>query len=378
MKVAIVHDYLNQWGGAERVVQALCELFPGAPIYTSICDPEIGKRFPGHEIHTSFMQKLPGVLKHHQPYLPFYPLAFESFDFKEYDLVISSSSAWAKGIITKKETLHICYCHNPMRFAWATEEYTRRERLGRASMLVLPFILSYVRLWDVTSAARPNFYIANSQTVAQRISRYWGREAKIISPPVNVQRIPFQNGARQDFYLMAGRVVPYKRMDIAIEAFRQMGKPLKVVGSGRGMEALHDLAGPSVEFLGNVSDVELWELFSQCRAFIQTGAEDFGITLVEAMAGGAPVLGIRKFGPAEIIIEGESGLFFEEQTPEALIETVQRFENQPHRFDNAAIRRYAETFDRLVFLERFGEFVQERYREHLAQLGLPEKMPVYD
>lgn len=370
MKVAIVHDYLNQWGGAERLLEAICELYPGAPIYTSICTSEIGARFAGHPIHTSFMQKLPGVLTHHQPYLPFYPLAFENFDLSEYDLIISSSSAFAKGVITPADALHICYCHSPMRFVWQSKEYMERERKGRFSKIVLPFLLSYVRLWDVVSATRPNFYVANSKTVQQRIARYWGRESTVINPPVEVQRIPFKGEVRQDFYLIAGRLVPYKRIDVTIEAFRQLDLPLKVVGTGRDMEALKSLAGPKTEFLGHVSDEKLWELYAQCRAFVQTGAEDFGITLVEAMAAGAPVIAINRYGPAETVIAGETGLFFEEQTPEALAVAVQRFEQQYQFFDSARIRRHAESFDREIFVRCFGDYVAQRYEEHQAKSKL--------
>src|SRR4051812_40249640 len=199
MKVAIVHDYLNQWGGAERTLEAICELYPGAPIYTSICSPEIGAKFQGHEIHTSFMQKLPGVLTHHQHYLPFYPTAIESFDLSGYDLVVSSSSAWAKGVITRPETLHVCYCHNPMRFVWQSEEYMEREKLGRVSRVVLPFIWSYASFWDISPPTRPDFYVANPHTVKERIAKYGGRNSTEKTPPVSVQRIPFKNEQRQDF-----------------------------------------------------------------------------------------------------------------------------------------------------------------------------------
>jgi glycosyltransferase involved in cell wall biosynthesis len=384
MKVAIVHDYLNQYGGAERVLEALCELYPDAPVYTSIYSPEkVQHRFDHRRVITSFMQKLPGVMDHHQAFLPFYPFAFESFDLSDYELVISSSSAWAKGVITRPNTLHISYCHTPMRFVWQYEDYARRERLGKLAKAALPFFLSYVRLWDVTSARRPDYYVANSQTVARRIADFWRRDSVVINPPVETGRIPFSNGPRQDFYLWVGRLVPYKRADIAVKAFAELDLPLKVVGTGRDIEVLKHLAGPKTEFLGYVPDDEVRYLFSQCRAFIQSGAEDFGITPVEAMAGGAPVIAIRQHGPAETVREGETGFFFEEQTPAALAATVRRFEREAVRFDNKAIRRYAQTFDRELFCRRFGEYVAERWEEHFAQKGrvlvgqLPGiKMPV--
>ena len=367
MKIAIVHDYLNQYGGAERLLEALCELYPDAPIYTSIYDPQaVLNRFDDRVVHTSFMQKLPGVIKHHQPYLMLYPYAFESFDLSEYDLVISSSSAWAKGVITDPKTLHICYCHTPMRFAWQYEDYARRERLGPVSRKMLPFFMTRVRLWDMASSIRPDYYVANSQTVAQRIAKYWRRDSVVINPPVEVGHIPYQSGPRENFYLWVGRMTPYKRADVAVRAFTELGLPLKVVGTGRDMEAIKRLAGPNVEFMGHLPDAEVRRLMSRCRAFIQVGADDFGITPVEAMAGGAPVIAINANGPAEVVLDGETGLFFEEQTPQSLVEAVRRFEGQYRRFDSASIRRYAQNFDRELFCRRFGEYVAQRVEEHQA------------
>ena len=367
IKVAIVHDYLNQYGGAERVVEALAELYPDAPIYTSIHFPAgVQHRFDQHTVKTSFMQRLPAISKRFQAYFMFYPYAFESFDFSQYDLVISSSSAWAKGIITGPKTLHICYCHTPARFLWQYEDYARRERFGGLAKSLLPFFLSRVRLWDVTSAMRPDFYVANSQTVAERIAKYWHREAVVINPPVEVGAIPYTPGPRQDFYLWVGRLIPYKRADVAVQAFKQLDLPLKVVGTGRDMAAIKALAGPRTEFLGYLPDEEVRQLMSQCKAFIQVGAEDFGITPVEAMAGGAPVIAIRANGPAEIVREGETGLFFDEQTPEAVAAAVRQFEARQAEFDSTVIRRYAEGFNRELFCRRFGEYVAQRWEEHTA------------
>ena len=367
MKVAIVHDYLNQYGGAERMLEALCELYPDAPIYTSIYDPDaVLHRFDDRVVHTSFMQKLPGVMKNHQQYLLLYPYAFESFDLSGYDLVVSSSSAWAKGAITGPETLHVCYCHTPMRFAWQYEDYARRERLGRLSRAVLPFFMTRVRLWDVASSLRPDFYVANSQTVAQRIAKYWRRDSVVINPPVEVGNIPYRSGPRDNFYLWVGRMTPYKRADVAVRAFTELGLPLKVVGTGRDMNAIKKLAGPNVEFLGHLPDAEMRQMMSRCRAFIQVGADDFGITPVEAMAGGAPVVAINANGPAEVVLDGQTGLFFDEQTPESLAGAVRRFEGQYRQFDSDFIRRYAQNFDRELFCRRFGEYVAQRWEEHHA------------
>ncbi len=365
MKVAIVHDYLNQYGGAERVVEELAGLFPTAPIYTSIYDAgRVKNRFVGRDIHTSFMQKLPGVMGHHQIYLPFYPLAFDRFKLDGYDLVISSSSAWGKAAITGPDTLHICYCHAPMRFAWQSADYMQREQLGRASRTLLPAVLYFIRRWDIKTALRPNFYIANSRTVAARIQKFWGREADIIiNPPVEVKKFAYHQRPREDFYLTVGRLVPYKRLDVTVQAFRDLDLPLKVVGSGRDLESLRKLAGPRTEFLGHIPDQEVRELYNRCRAFVQTGSEDFGITPIEAMGGGAPVIAINSDGPAETILDGQTGIFFDEQTPEALAQAVRRFEQIYQSFDSAAIRRYAESFDREIFRQRFEEYVNVKWEQ---------------
>ncbi len=367
MKVALVHDYLNQYGGAERVLEAIADLYPGAPIYTAIYDKKLmAGKFEGHEIRTSFMRHLPGVLKRHQAYLLAYPFAFESFDLREYDLVISSSSAWAKGVVTRPETLHICYCHAPMRFAWDVEDYTKRENMGKLAKVGLPIIMGYVRLWDINSSARPNHYVANSRTIAGRIKEFWGLDSVVINPPVEVSEIPYRSGPREDFYLTTARLVPYKRIDIAVKAFKELDLPLKVVGTGRDLENLKKMAGPKTEMLGYMPDKELRELFSRCKAFIQTGAEDFGITQVEAMAGGAPVIAINQNGPAEVNIEGETGVLFDEQTPESLIEAVKRFEATSRQYDSDFIRKYAEGFDRKIFTRRFDTYVRECYAEFKA------------
>jgi glycosyltransferase involved in cell wall biosynthesis len=369
LKIAIVHDYLNQYGGAERVVEALCEMFPEAPIFTSIYDPaRVQHRFDDRRVITSFMQKLPGVTRKHQAFLPFYPAAFERFDFSGYDLVVSSSSAWAKGIKTGANTLHICYCHAPMRFVWQYEDYAERENINKVARRVLPSVLRYVKLWDVRSAARPNFYIANSETIRQRIQRYWQRDATVINPPVEVSRIPFSPQPRGDFYLWVGRMTPYKRADVAVKAFKELDLPLKVVGTGRDFAALQKLAGSKTEFLGYQPDEKVRELFSTCRAFIQVGAEDFGITPVEAMAGGAPVIAIKRDGPAETVLDGITGVFFDRQTPASLGDAVRRFEATRENFNPAIIRQHAERYSRERFIEQMSEFITRRYGEWKAGL----------
>ncbi len=240
MKVALVHDYLNQMGGAERVVLAFHEIFPDAPIYTSIYDPQrVDPAFQKMDIRTSFMQKFPLVTKHHQPYLPFYPFAMESLNLRSYDLVLSSSSAFAKGVITRPETMHICYCHTPMRWCWNYDEYVEREQLGKIARSVLPFFITGLRTWDQTSSMRVDHFIANSPVVAERIHKYYRRDAVIIPPPVDASRFTFDPTTQpEDYFLIVSRLIPYKRIDLAIEACNKLHLPLVIVGSGRDLERL--------------------------------------------------------------------------------------------------------------------------------------------
>src|SRR6266566_1837700 len=270
MKVALVHDYLNQMGGAERVVLAFHELFPNAPLYTSIYDPRrVDPAFQKIDIRTSFMQKLPLVKKHHQPFLPFYPFAMERLDLRGYDLVLSSSSAFGKGVITRPETMHICYCHTPMRWCWNYDEYVKREQLGRISRSVLPFFITGLRVWDQASAMRVDHFIANSPVVAERIQKYYRREAVIIPPPVEASRFPFDPTIEsEDYFFIASRLIPYKRIDLAIEACNRLHLPLLISGSGRDLERLQKLAGPTVRFLGRLPDDQVIHYFMHCRAFL--------------------------------------------------------------------------------------------------------------
>ena len=280
MKVALVHDYLNQMGGAERVVLALHELFPDAPLYTSIYDPKrVDPAFQKIDIRTSFMQKLPFVMKHHQPYLPFYPFAMEGLDLRGYDLVLSSSSAFGKGVIVKPETMHICYCHTPMRWCWNYSEYVEREQLGGMARRILPFLITWLRVWDQTSAMRVDHFIANSPVVAERIQKYYRRESVVIPPPVEASRFLFDPAARPgDYFLVLSRLAPYKRIDLAIQACNMLQLPLVVIGGGRDEKQLKAMAGPTIRFLGRLSDSEVLEYIAHCRAFLFPGEEDFGIT----------------------------------------------------------------------------------------------------
>ncbi|HEV8192411.1 MAG TPA: glycosyltransferase [Ktedonobacterales bacterium] len=363
MQVALVHDYLNQMGGAEKVLLTLHELYPQAPIHTSIFDPKrVDRRFSSMDIRTSFMQRLPFVKRYHQPFLPLYPYAFERTDLRWYDLVISDSSAFAKGVVTRPDALHICYCHTPMRWAWNYDDYIDREDIGNplTRRALIPFI-SWLRSWDYTTAARVDYFVANSPAVAARIAKYYRREAVVIPPPVDTSRF-YLSPQHEDYFLIVSRLIPYKAIDIAVKAFTMTGAPLRIIGSGRDERRLRRMAGPNVKFLGRLSDDEVRSQLARCRALIFAGEEDFGITPVEAQASGRPVIAYGAGGALATIIEGSTGLFFYEQTPEALAEVVNSFRDE--YFDPQAIRRHAEEFDTRRFLRRFTQFVETRIASH--------------
>jgi glycosyltransferase involved in cell wall biosynthesis len=354
MRVAIVHDYLNQYGGAERVLEALHALYPDAPVYTSIYDPEaMPATYRGWDIRTSFMQRLPGWRRHFRRYFLFYPSAFESFDLSAYDLILSSSSAYAKGVIPRPGAVHICYCHTPMRFAWRTHDYVEREAIGGVQAAILPLVLTYLRTWDVVASARVDQFVANSQEVAGRIRRYYGREATLVAPPVTLP--PYAPQQPEPFYLAGGRLIPYKRLELAVQACTRLGVPLKVFGAGRDRERLQQLAGPTVTFLGHVGEAERQALFARCRAFLFPGYEDFGITPLEAMAAGRPVIAYAAGGARDTIVPGVTGRFFHAQTSDALAEAI--LADRETSYDPDRIRRHAEQFGPDVFARRMRELI---------------------
>jgi len=363
MKVALVHDYLNQMGGAERVVMAFHQLFPGAPIYTSIYDPQrVDPAFQDMDIRTSFMQKLPLVTKHHQPYLPLYPFAMESLDLRGYDLVLSSSSAFGKGVITRPETMHICYCHTPMRWCWNYREYVEREQLGAVARSVLPFLITGLRTWDQVSAMRVDHFIANSPVVAERIRKYYHRDAVIIPPPVEVSRFPFDpNTQTEDYFLIISRLVPYKRIDLAIEACNRLRLPLVIIGAGRDMERLKELSGPTIRFLGRLSDKEVLHYYAHCRAFLFPGEEDFGITPLEAQASGRPVIAYGSGGALASVVNDITGAFFHEQSVDSLASVLASFDEG--RYDPQTIRNHALEFDLPRFHRRILQFIEAKVSE---------------
>lgn len=362
MNVAIIHDYLNQYGGAERVLEKLHELFPSAPVYTSIFDPAtMPPDYRRWDIRTSFMQRLPGVSRRHQMYLPFYPLAFEGFDLSDYDVVISNSSAWCKGVMTGPTTLHLCYCLTPMRWVWNYREYVQRERFGPHIRMALPAMMNWLRSWDRVTADGVDHFATISRTVAARVAKYYRRDSVIIYPPVETASFQVAE-SHDDYFLVVSRLIPYKRIDLVVEAFNRLGLPLLIVGDGRDRRVLEARAKPNIKFLGKVPDAEVRRHYSRCRAFLFPGEEDFGITPVEAQACGRPVIAYAGGGALDTVVDGVTGKLFYPQTADALAETVSSFDDGS--FDPAAIRRNAERFDTAHFKQDLLAFVEEKYREH--------------
>ncbi|TAK22392.1 MAG: glycosyltransferase family 4 protein [Chloroflexota bacterium] len=357
MRVAIVHDYLNQYGGAERVLEELGGMFPDAPVFTSMYWPErMSARIRAMDIRVSFMQRLPGVVRRHQWYLPLYTQAVERHDLSEFDLVISNSSAFARGAICRPDAVHVCYCLTPMRWAWNYDAYVAREELGSVSRAILPAFIDRLRDWEIGAVDRVDRYVAISTEVARRIRDWYGRESDVVYPPVSVER--FRPAAPEDvgdYALVVSRLVPYKRIDLAIDACHRLGLPLKIAGSGRDEDALRRRAGPTVDFLGRVPDADLNDLMARSRVFLFPGEEDFGITPLESNAAGRPVVAYAAGGALDTVRDGISGRYFHEQTVDSLADALADAYEIP--WSSAAIRRHAEAFAPAVFRERLSSAI---------------------
>lgn len=357
MKIALVYDRVNKWGGAERVLLALHELFPEAPLFTSVYNPQTAGWASVFDIRTSFLERFPFAKHSHESYAPLMPLAFESFSFDEYDLVISVTSEAAKGIITKPHTKHICYCLTPTRYLWSGYDmYFHNQALKYSAQPVI----SYLREWDLVAATRPDVYVAISGEVQKRIKTYYNRDASIIYPPLtlNSQHVTrnTKHGNKNDYFLIVSRLVPYKRIDIAIEACNRLGLPLKIIGSGVEENQLKKLAGKTVEFLGHLTDSEVVDYYSNCRAFLFPGFEDFGLTMAEAQSFGKPVIAYKKGGALEIIVEGKTGLFFTPQTTAALLKTLHQFDKLQVNPDDCI--QQSEKFSKDRFKKAFRSLIQ--------------------
>lgn len=367
MKVAIVQEWLTNLGGSERVTLALSEIFPEALIFTSIFNPEkLPDNFKKLNIRTSFLQRIPMAKRKHQMMFPLMPYAFESFDFSEFDVVISSNHSCAKGIITGPKTLHICYCCTPTRYLWSNyHEYLQESNFNFFVNKAIPGLTNKLRLWDRVAADRPDKYVCISKYIASRIKKYYKKDAIVIYPPVDTS---FYQPTDKigDYYLVVGRLIPYKKVDIVIKAFNDLGLPLKIIGSGPESKKLKKMAGENIEFLSDLSDKEVKNYYSKCLAFIAPQEEDFGITPVEAMASGRPVIAYNRGGLKETVIEGLTGTFFNEQTPQCLIDTIKKF--RPDRYDPKRIRQHALNFSESSFKRRMKEMIENSFLKHQNSL----------
>jgi len=363
MRVALIHDFLTQYGGAEKVLEAFHEIWPQAPIFTLFYDPKKMKgKFKGYNIKVSPIQNLPFGAKKYRWYLPLMPSAIERFNLNEFDLIISDCSAYSKGVLTKPGTMHISYMHTPTRYLWS-DAYKYINSLKGGEKLVSKFlapVLTQLRIWDQIAAKRPNHLIANSNFVAKRIKHYYNRESTVIYPPVEMTKFSIAKKI-QDYYLIISRLCPYKKVDLAIKAFNKLRIPLKIIGTGND-KLLKKIAGPNIEFLGFVSDKEKAKYLSHCKALIFPQEEDFGITSIEAMASGRPVIAYKKGGALETVIDGVTGKFFKNQTVEGLMDAVLKFNLS--KINPQKIREHAEKFSKKQFKKDIKDFVQKRLEEN--------------
>jgi glycosyltransferase involved in cell wall biosynthesis len=357
MRLALVHDWLNQIGGAEDVLETLVEMFPRAPVYTSMYWPEgMPSAYRTWDIHTSWMDRLPGIYHHHQLYLPLYPLAFAKTDLSSYDVVLSNKSGFCHAVRTG-QAVHVCYCLAPTRYVWDFDAYAAQEALPAVVKAALRPLVALLRRWDYQAAQRVNHFIAISHEIQARIRRHYNRESAIIYPPVDTVR--FQPAStHDDYYLIVSRLIPYKRIDLAVRAFNQLGLPLVIAGAGRGREALEALAGPTITFLGRVPDEDLPDLFARCRAYILPGVEDFSITPVQAQAAGRPVIAYGAGGALDTVVAGKTGVFFHAPAPEALAAAVRAFD--PDGLSPQACVQNAARFDTSVFKQQLMRLIEEK------------------
>lgn len=366
LKVAIVHPWLLSMRGGEKVVEQLCLLFPQADLYTLVCrEEELSQTIRAHRIETSFLQRLPFGAKVYKSLLPLMPLAIEQFDLNGYDLVISSDTNVTKGVVTAPDVLHICYCNTPMRYVWDLYFDYLKETRSTLKRGLIRLFASYLRTWDVAASNRVDHFIANSKNVQKRIAKHYRRKSTVIYPPVSVSRYR-PASELGDYYLYLGQLVAYKRVDLAVEAFNASGKKLLIIGEGPERKALESLAKSNVRLMGFVPQEELSDYLSRCQAFIFPGEEDFGIAPLEAQASGRPVIAFRKGGALETVVEGVTGLFFDEQTAGSLQAAIDVFESGRIHFDPAACVDNAKRFSEEVFISETVGFLR-RARADLAR-----------
>ncbi len=367
LRVALIHEHLAQDGGAERVLLELSKMFPAAPIYTLVYNRQrANPAWRDRNIRPSFLQRLPGGVRYYQWYLNWMPTAVERYDLAGYDLVLSSASSFAKGVITEPKTLHVCYLHSPTRYLWNdTHRYVNELRYPGFLRSLIPFSLTRIRMWDRLAADRVDQFIANSKEVQRRITKYYQRSSTVIYPPVDVGR--FTPAAHTgNYYLTGGRLVPYKRFDLTIRAFNRLGIPLKIFGAGPAEADLRAIAKPNIEFVGRIGDEAMNELYRHCLAFLNPQEEDFGITVIEAMAAGRPVIAYAAGGALETVVPGKTGVLFEDQEWEALADTVIRF--KPEQFSASTIRDWAMTFGPERFHKQLGDYLELAWKNHQTRL----------
>jgi glycosyltransferase involved in cell wall biosynthesis len=363
-----VHYWFVSQRGGEKVVEELCKIFHDADIYTLVLDRNsLSNIFLGHKIFTSFINAFPFAQSWYKNYLPIMPLALEQFDLRGYDLVISSESGPAKGVLTSPETLHLCYCHTPMRYVWDMyHDYMSNS--GRVKRYLMAPILHYLRMWDKLSADRVDHFVANSANVARRIAKHYRRDADVVHPPVAVEDF-FISEQHDKFYLLVGQLVGYKRVDLAVKAFTRLGKRLVVIGEGEEMRFLRGIAGQNIEFLGRQPFEVLQDHYSRCQALIFPGEEDFGIVPLEAMASGRAVIAYGCGGALETVVDGVTGIFFHEQTEDALVAAVERFEGMKSRFQPAEIRAHACRFGSKRFRSEISQIIERQLQAHMNVMG---------
>ena len=367
IKVALAHDYLVHIRGGERILYLLSDLFPAADIYTLVCDPRIiPHEWNNRRLNTSFIQRLPFAKKFFRAWLPLYPYAVEQFDLKKYDLVISCSSGFVHGVITQPGTCHICYSLSPLRYAW-NWYYESIADTGPLSAFLLRVMLHWVRQWDRQAADRVDDYVAISQVTQRRLLKYYRRDSVVINPPIETSLFGIAEEV-DDFFLIVSALMPYKRVDIAVNAFNSLGLPLKIVGTGPELGRLRKMAKSNIEFLGRIPDHKVRQYYSRCRAFIFTAEEDYGITPLEAQASGRPVIAYGTGGVLETVVNGLTGAFFQDQTADSLAEAVSRFDST--QFAPLTIREHATKFDVSVFKKKMTSFVQASLAKYRSNFGL--------
>ena len=363
IKVAIVHDFMVQAGGAERVLKEISDMCPEAPIFTLLYDKEkMHEMFKGKNIRPSYLQKFPKFLRNHYRWLlPFFPVIPETFDLREYDLVISSSGAWSKGIVTKLDTIHVAYLHSPMRWVWDYNEKYVKENKGIRFGFLLRIVFNYLRIWDRLAAERPDYLIANSEYTQKRIDKYYRRESIVIYPPVSMKHEAWsmKHESNKKYFLIISRLSAYKKVDVVVEAFNKLGLPLVVIGSGEQESYLRKIAKKNVKVLGWQKDEVIAKYYQNAEAFIFPAEDDFGITPVEAMLAGVPVIAYRMGGVLETVEESITGEFFDSQTPEVLADGVRRFLNNKDKYDRDVIRKRGEEFSKERFRKEFGEQINK-------------------